>query len=108
MEQQTAKVLIIDDEETIRDACSQFLIQDCYAVEISANGSDGLEKFTQFKPDVVIVDLKMPGISGFDVIERTKRADELVVIVVITGYATIESAVESLKRGAFDFLPKPF
>jgi len=102
------KILIIDDEATICQACSQVFIQDGYSVETCLEGASGLKKFDCFKPDVVFVDLKMPGIGGMEVLENIIEKDENIVLVVITGYATIESAVESMKRGAFDFLPKPF
>jgi len=102
------KILIIDDERTICQACSQIFIQDGYSVETCLEGASGLKKFDDFKPDVVFVDLKMPGIGGMEVLETIAQRDKNVVLVVITGYATIESAVESMKSGAFDFLPKPF
>ncbi len=102
------KILIIDDEETICDACSQVFIKDGYLVEISLEGTSGLEKIDNFKPDIVLVDLKMPGISGMEVLEKIAEKDRNIVLIVITGYASIESAVESMKRGAFDFLAKPF
>ena len=62
----------------------------------------------EYHPDLVFVDLKMPGISGFDVLERIQELDPTIVTIVITGFATIGSAVEAMQRGAFDFLPKPF
>ena len=102
------RILIIDDEETICDACSQVFRHDGYLVETSFEGVGGLKKVDEFKPDLVFVDLKMPGISGIEVLERIKEKDKEIVPIVITGYATIESAVESMKHGAFDFLPKPF
>jgi len=102
------KILIIDDEQAICDACSQVFTQDGYLVETSFEGVSGLKKVADFKPDLVFVDLKMPGISGMEVLEKIREMDKNIVTIVITGYATIESAVESMKRGAFDFLPKPF
>jgi signal transduction histidine kinase len=63
---------------------------------------------TEFQPDLVFVDLKMPGISGFEVLERINEVDPTIVAIVITGFATINSAVEAMQKGAFDFLPKPF
>jgi len=101
------KILIIDDEEPICDACSQVLSEQGYKIETSFDGTSGLKKIEDFKPDVVFVDLKMPGMSGMEVLKKIKDNKSLVPIV-ITGYATIESAVESMKMGAFDFLPKPF
>jgi len=103
-----AKVLVIDDEKAICDACSMVLTQEAYAVQTSCDGETGLKEVDVFKPDVVFVDLKMPGISGIDVIHIIKEKDPYIVPVVITGYASIDSAVESMKAGAYDFLPKPF
>lgn len=101
-------ILVIDDEETMCDACQQVLNKSGYHTETSADGADGLRKVRKLPPDLVLVDLKMPGISGMEVLEKIRKIDSTIICVVITGYATIESAVEAMKRGAYDFLPKPF
>jgi len=101
-------ILIIDDEESMRDSCSQILLKGRYRVETASDGTAGLEKIRALRPDAVIVDLKMPGISGFEVIEELGRIDPRIMAIVVTGYATVESAVEAMKKGAYDFLPKPF
>lgn len=101
-------ILVIDDEETMRDACQQVLSKNGYDTETSADGTDGLRKVRELTPDLVLVDLKMPGISGMEVLEKIGKIDSTIICIVITGYATIESAVEAMKRGAYDFLPKPF
>lgn len=101
-------ILVIDDEEAMRDSCAQILLRDHFRVETAAEGTSGLRLAGELKPDLVIVDLKMPGISGFEVLEGLRQIDPLMVAVVITGYATVESAVEAMKKGAYDFLPKPF
>jgi two-component system sensor histidine kinase/response regulator len=108
MEINNSKILIIDDEEAICDACCQVLSGKGCLVETSSEGTTGLKRLGDFKPDIVFVDLKMPGMSGMEVLAKIREKDENVVLIVITGYATIESAVESMKKGAFDFLPKPF
>ncbi|MDH5714906.1 MAG: response regulator [Candidatus Aminicenantes bacterium] len=102
------KILIIDDEASIRDSCSQVLSKEGYITETAEDGSVGLEKVKKTKPDLVLVDLKMPGISGMEVLESLKEIDPDIVSIVITGYATIESAVEAMKLGAYDYVPKPF
>ncbi len=104
----TARIMVIDDEEAICDACSKILTCEGYEVTAANNGIDALEKIKGSKPDVVFVDLKMPGMGGLEMIDRTKKIDKNIVTVVITGYATIESAVDSMKHGALEFLPKPF
>lgn len=102
------KILIIDDEPTICDACCEILTSKNFQVETAMNGEDGLKKFGEFLPDIVFIDLKMPGISGMDVLKHIVESKTNTMPIVITGYASIESAVESMKNGAFDFLPKPF
>ncbi|MDQ7826502.1 MAG: response regulator [Candidatus Eremiobacteraeota bacterium] len=101
-------ILIIDDEEGIRDSCSQILAKCGHEVIQSPDGSDGIEKVTQKRPDLVLLDLKMPGMSGIEVLEKIKQIEPDTIVIVITGFATIESAVEAIKKGAYDFLPKPF
>ncbi|MGB3341578.1 MAG: DUF749 family protein [bacterium] len=101
------KILIIDDEKTICDACSQIFTRDGYLVRTCPNGTSGLREIDSFKPDVVFLDLKMPGMGGMEVLERIKDKDKSVVPIIITGYGTIESTVESMKKGAFDVLTKP-
>jgi signal transduction histidine kinase len=108
MEQEKSKILIIDDEEVVLDSCAQILEGQPYHLATAMDGAFGLELIREYKPDIVFVDLKMPGLSGFDVIERIKDFDPTIVTIVITGYATVSSAVEAIKRGAYDFLPKPF
>jgi len=103
-----ASILVIDDEESMRDSCSQVLTKDGHHVDTAENGMVGLEKIKAFKPDLVLVDLKMPGISGMEVLEKISVIDPTIVAVVITGYANLESAIDAFKRGAYDFLPKPF
>jgi two-component system sensor histidine kinase/response regulator len=102
------RVLVIDDEEVIRDACSQILMAQGSIVHTVASGDEGLKILGEFRPDVVLVDLKMPGKSGIQVLEEISNLDETIVPVVITGYASIESAVDAMKKGAFDFICKPF
>ncbi len=103
-----AHVLVIDDEESIRAGCGQTLGEQGYRVLTAENGAEGLSLFERESFDIVILDLKMPGIDGMDVLSRIRELDPGIVVVVITGYATVESAVEAMKLGAYDFLPKPF
>ncbi len=102
------RILIIDDEEIILDSCAQILEGGNYELATAGDGARGLKLIEEFRPDLVFVDLKMPGISGFQVLERVQEVDPTIVTVVITGYATVSSAVEAMKKGAYDFLPKPF
>ncbi|MEN8171912.1 MAG: response regulator [Chloroflexota bacterium] len=102
------KILIIDDEEIVRDSCIHILAKNNYEVATAQNGEEGLELLQEFNPDLALVDLKMPGLSGYEVLEKIRALDPNIVTIVITGFATVDSAVESMKKGTFDFLPKPF
>lgn len=101
-------ILIIDDEEGIRDSCSQLLERRGHNVDTAENGEEGLELLNKSGFDIVILDLKMPGIGGIEVLNRIKEDNPEIIVIVITGYATVESAVKAMKLGAYDFLPKPF
>lgn len=102
------KILIIDDEEVVLDSCAEILEGNEYLLTTASNGTLGLNLVQEIQPDLVFVDLKMPGISGLEVIERIYAHDPTIVTVVITGYATVSSAVDAMKQGAYDYLPKPF
>ena len=102
------KILIIDDEEVVLDSCTMILEGGDYQINTATDGELGLKLANELQPDLIFVDLKMPGISGFEVIERIREIDPTVVVIVITGYATVSSAVEAMQKGAYDFLPKPF
>ncbi|MBM3709045.1 MAG: response regulator, partial [Actinobacteria bacterium] len=101
-----ANILIIDDEEAVRDSCSHVLIKENYSVETAGDGETGLNKLKEIKADLALVDLKMPGLGGIEVLKKIRDIDPDIITIVITGFATIDSAVESMKEGAYDFLPK--
>jgi two-component system sensor histidine kinase/response regulator len=92
----------------MRDSCFQILTRDGFRAETAEDGAVGLQKIKESEPDLVLIDLKMPGINGMEVLEKTREIDPKIISIVITGYATVESAVEAMKKGAYDFLPKPF
>ena len=102
------KILIVDDEEIVLDSCTDILEGSHHHIATATDGILGVRLVKEFQPDLVFVDLKMPGISGLEVIEKIRAYDPTIVTVVITGYATVSSAVEAMKQGAYDFLPKPF
>ncbi|MDH4238549.1 MAG: response regulator [Phycisphaerae bacterium] len=103
-----ATILVVDDEKDMRDSCRRTLSKDGYLIETAENGDRGLQIVRDVKPDLVLVDLKMPGMSGMELLEKIGDVDPKIVSVVITGYPTKESAMEARKRNAYDFLPKPF
>jgi two-component system sensor histidine kinase/response regulator len=101
-------ILVIEDEQIMRDACLEILSAEGYRVELAEDGTTGLARAEALAPDLILVDIRMPGIEGLEVIRRIAEINPNTIMIVITGYATIEYAVESMKSGAYDFLPKPF
>jgi len=103
-------ILVVDDDQTIREGCSRILSKSGWTVIAAENGRKGLDEIHSHRGeiDVVLLDLMMPGLSGMEVLEQSLQADPELLVVVITGYATVESAVEAMKRGAYDFIAKPF
>ncbi len=101
-------VVVIDDDYAMRLSCLQILKKMGFQVEVFEDGSSGLEGVARLKPSLVVVDLKMPGISGLEVVARVHELDPEIIVVVITGFATIGTAVDAMKSGAYDFVPKPF
>ncbi|MDH4196999.1 MAG: response regulator, partial [Candidatus Aminicenantes bacterium] len=103
-----ASILVVDDEMGIREGCRRVLAGEGYAIDLAEDGMVGLAKVQEKPYDLILVDLMMPGIGGLDLIQKIHEIDPEIILVVITGYATIETAVEATKRGAYDYLPKPF
>ena len=101
-------VLIIDDEEDMRDACAQALSSLGCSVVGAADGRSGLDLLRSERPDLVLIDLKMAGIDGMSLLQQIRDEDPTVVTVMITGFATVDAAVEAMRQGAYEFLPKPF
>jgi len=101
-------ILVIDDESAIRDGCIQTLEKAGYRVVDAENGEEGIGKARQMPPDVALIDLKMPGMSGMEIIDILAEETPDTVLIMITGYATIVSAVEAIQKGTYDYLPKPF
>ena len=104
------QILVIDDEQIMRDGCSRILSKDGWDVICAENGTKGLEeiKGQPEKIDIILLDLMMPGMSGMQVLDHVRAINPNLLVIVITGYATVESAVEAMKKGAYDFIPKPF
>jgi len=101
-------VLVVDDEESMRDSCTQVLEREGFEVIAVCDARRALDVMGRRRPDVLIVDLKMPGMSGEEFLRRATEQDPDIISVAITGYANLSSAVEAMKAGAYEFLPKPF
>lgn len=102
-----SKILIIDDEKNIRTTLRQSLKQD-YEVETAVNGEDGIAKIKENDFELVLLDMKLPGIDGMEVLKEMRELDKQADVIMITGFANVETAVEAMKLGAIDYLRKPF
>jgi two-component system, NtrC family, nitrogen regulation response regulator NtrX len=102
-----SSILIIDDEKAIRKTLSEILSYEGYKIEDAENGEEGLKKFNEKTFDVVLCDIKMPKIDGLEFLEKAKASNPDVPVIMISGHGTIETAVEAVKKGAFDYVSKP-
>ncbi len=102
------KILVVDDDEYFLVQMEKLLKRDGHSVTISSSTKDALDKINYFEFDLILTDLKMPKYSGIDLIKKAKAAGNKSIFIVITGYGTIESAVEAIKIGAYDYILKPF
>src|SRR5471032_3477822 len=103
-----ARILVIDDEAAIRDSLRMTLEYEGYEFVGAATGHEGLALAEREAPDLVLLDVKMPGMDGLEVLDRLRAINETLPVVVISGHGTISTAVEATKKGAFDFIEKPF
>jgi len=103
-----SSILVIDDKESMRKMMAQTLIEEGYTVETAATGPEGIEKAKVKDFDLVITDLKMPDMDGLEVLSTLKDISSDTAVIVMTAYGTIESAVSAMKKGAVDFITKPF
>src|SRR5438105_3496864 len=97
------RILIVDDEANARAALSEILRDEGYATETAADGFKALKKLEEFAPDVILTDLKMPGLDGIALMEKAAAASPGVVFVVMTAFGSISSAVDAVKRGADNY-----
>ena len=102
------KILVIDDEQIVLDSVRKILSGENYQVEVTLRGRQGLEWGIDKDYDIVLTDIRMPDIGGMIVLRDVKRAKPSVPVVVITGYASVKSAVQAIKLGASDYIEKPF
>jgi len=103
-----ARILVIDDEKVVCISCVRILEEEGHQVEYVLSGREGVERAVQGGYDLVLIDLKMPDLPGQEVLGQIKERRPDVVAIMITGYATIQTSIECVKRGAFDYIPKPF
>jgi len=101
-------ILVVDDERVMRDSLSEWLREDGYEVVAVEDGVQALNKVRAERWDVLLVDLKMPGMDGIEVLREVKKFDPDIPVIIMTAYATVDSAVTAMKEGAYDYIVKPF
>ena len=102
------KALVIDDEQIVLDSVSQLLTDENYEVDVSLSGREGLDWAIERKYDIVLTDIRMPDIGGMRVLRDVKRIHPSLPVIIITGYATVRSAVQAIQLGAAQYIEKPF
>jgi two-component system, NtrC family, response regulator AtoC len=101
------RILIVDDEEVIRTSISLYLRQEGYQVDVCATGEEGLRRMAEVDVDLLLLDVKLPRLGGLDVLKRAKALKDDVIVIMITAYGSVESAVQAMKSGAYDYITKP-
>ncbi len=102
------RILVVDDEEDMLENCSRILDRLGYEPLLESDGGKGVVRFEQEHPMVTLTDLRMPGMDGLEVLRTIRRIDPDALVILFTAFATVETAVEAVKEGAFDYIPKPF
>ena len=103
-----AYILVVDDERGIREGCRRILTSNDHNVEVAENGQQGFDLIQKNDYDLVLVDLMMPVMGGLEMMEKALENNPALIMIVITGFATVETAVDAMKHGAYDYIPKPF
>lgn len=101
------KILIVDDEKIVRESLYHWFEEDNYEVETAEDGETALQKYDKGKYDILLVDMKMPGMSGLDLLSKVKEIDKDALVILITAFASVPTAITALKNGAFDYITKP-
>ena len=103
-----ASILVVDDEPIMQEILGDFLREEGYSIDIAGSGEEGIELAQKSSYDCAIVDLMMPGIDGIETMQKLRDIDASVPVIMVTAFASVESAVEAMKRGAFEYITKPF
>jgi DNA-binding NtrC family response regulator len=108
MKTENFKILIVDDEEIVRESLSEWFREDGYKVETASDAVEALNKLNETRWDIYFLDIKMPGMDGMELHRRIREIDHDALVIMITAYASVDTAVQALKEGAFDYVTKPF
>src|SRR3989338_10248786 len=107
IDKQQYKILIVDDEPLIRESLYEILRIEGYRVQMASSGEDALRVLNKSDFDIVVTDFKLPKMNGIELLENIKKEKSKTEVILITGYGSIETAVEAMKKGAFDYITKP-
>jgi len=102
------RVLVVDDEPSVVEVFREFLSGEGYALSVALSGEEAVRLIPEIKPDLVLTDINLPGLSGLEVMRFAKRVDPEVAVIVVTGYASASTAIDALREGAYDYVTKPF
>ncbi len=102
------KILVVDDEDIVRTSCSRTLVPEGYDVRLAKNGVEGLQMAAGERFDLVLTDLKMPDMDGIEVLRIIKEKWPETMVIIVTGYQTVDTAVKAIKLGANNYIEKPF
>ena len=100
-------ILVVDDEKIVRDSLTKWFLEDGYRVGAAENGSEAIRQMQAQRWDIILLDIKMPGMDGMELQQRIREIDPLATIIFITAHASVDTAVQALKMGAFDYVTKP-
>ncbi len=103
-----ARLLVVDDEATVTELLQEFLVSLGYEVEVASSGDAAVARIPEFRPDIVLSDLNMAGLTGLDVMRFSRQTDEETVVILITGETTTAVAIDAMRQGAYDYIIKPF
>ncbi len=105
---QDFRILVVDDEKDIREGLKDLLESEGYKVDTAVDGTDAIEKVKSLKYQIVLTDIMMPKMSGIELLEKTKHISPFIEVIMITGYSTLERALECIEKGAISYIEKPF
>jgi DNA-binding NtrC family response regulator len=101
------RILVVDDEPVVRESIRDWFSQDDYPIEMAANGPEAMQKIQESHWDILLTDVKMPGMDGLELQQRVKKIDPEVTVIIMTAYASVDSAMQAIKEGAYDYVTKP-
>ena len=107
-ENNKVSILVVDDELSVRQSLYKWFLEDGYHVDTAKDAKEALQKFKANAWDIILLDIKMPGMDGLELQQRIREIDPNAIVIIITAYGSVETAVQALKQGAFDYITKPF